>query len=132
MRIDDSTLYNPFAWRLAELADPRLDLLRRIELEESLLVCEAEEIAVGRRHLTIVHGTPCDLDESRQLDRFYDVVSGITSRAEWARVRGGDEYVTITIGGPSADELLSSVAAAADRVNPGGWTVTESPYPPAR
>ena len=132
MRIDDSTLYNPFAWRLAELADPHLDPHRRNELEASLVVCEAEEIAVGRRHLTIVHGVPGDLEESRQLDLFYDVVSEISSGAQWARVRGGDDYVSVTIGGAEADHVLSSITALALRANPGWWTVSESPYPPMR
>jgi hypothetical protein len=58
-----STTYNPFGWRLAEIADPRTEECRRRDLIESLIVVEAEELALGRRHLTVVHGRPGTLGE---------------------------------------------------------------------
>lgn len=129
MRIDDPTTYNPFGWRLAEIADAATDDTRRRELAESLLICEAEELVLGRRHVTIVHGDPDLLADSRHVTEFYDTVEGLASAAEWARVRGAIDYVTVTFGGPDAERMISLVATAADRANPGWWTVTERPYP---
>lgn len=129
MRIDDPTTYNPFGWRLAEIADATTDDARRRELAESLMICEAEELVLGRRHVTIVHGDPDMLANSRHLTEFYDAVAGLTSAAEWARVRGAVDYVTITFGGPDAERMISLVATAAERENPGCWNVRESAYP---
>jgi hypothetical protein len=52
-----STTYDPFTWRLAELealaAQPYGgDVDRRRELEDDLLIAEAEDLAHGRRRLT--------------------------------------------------------------------------------
>ena len=129
MRIDDPTSYNPFGWRLAEIADATTDDARRRELAESLMICEAEELVLGRRHVTIVHGDPDTLADNRHLTEFYDTVAGLASAAEWARVRGAVDYVTVTFGGSDAERMISLVAAAADRANPGWWTITESAYP---
>src|SRR3546814_2690656 len=49
MRIDDPALYNPFGWRVAEIADPATDEARRRELLESLVISErSEERRVGK------------------------------------------------------------------------------------
>jgi hypothetical protein len=124
-----STVYNPFGWRLAEIADPRTDGFRRADLIESLIVVEAEELALGRRHLTIVHGRPGKLVDSEILDEFYDAVFEIAGVAEWARVRGTEDHVTVTVAGPLADGLLLDVAEVAHRANPGGWQVIDRPFP---
>ena len=129
MRIDGHATYNPFGWRLAEIADATTDDARRRELAESLVICEAEELVLGRRHVTIVHGDPDLLADSRQLTEFYDTVEGLASAAEWARVRGAIDYVTVTFGGPDAERMVSLVVTAADRANPGRWNITESAYP---
>lgn len=131
MRIDDCALYNPFGWRLAEIADPATNDSRRRELAESLVICEAEELALGRRHLTIVHGNPDNLADSLRLTEFYETVAGLASAAEWTRVRGTPDYVTVTFAGSDAEHMISFVATAAERANPGWWKVTESPYPDA-
>jgi hypothetical protein len=132
MPAHDSTTYDPFGWRLAELADLRVHPVRRLELEDSLVVCEAEEIALGRRHLTVVHGDPHDVAQSRALDRLYDDVSAIAATAEWSRVRGGVDHVTVTVGGGAADSIVVHISAAAAKMNPGSWNVAESPYPSRR
>ncbi|MFZ6003059.1 MAG: hypothetical protein ACOYXM_03930 [Actinomycetota bacterium] len=124
-----SSVYNPFGWRLAEIADPGTDALRRADLVESLIIVEAEELALGRRHLTIVHGGPATLADSDALDAFYDAVFAIAGMAEWSRVRGNEDHVTVTVAGPHADELLLDVAEIAHRANPGGWHVIERPFP---
>lgn len=129
MRIDDSTTYNPFGWRVAEIADAATDDTRRRELAESLVVCEAEELVLGWRHVTIVHGDPDHLADSRHLTEFYDTVAGLASAADWTRVRGTSDYVTVTFAGSNAERMISLVATAAERANPGWWKVTESPYP---
>ena len=129
MSTTPSTLYNPFGWRLAEIADPRTDAFRRADLIESLIIVEAEELALGRRHLTIVHGQPRTLVDSESLDEFYDAVFEIAGTAEWSRVRGTEDHVTVAVAGPHADELLLDIAEIAHRANPGGWQVIERPFP---
>lgn len=124
-----TTTYNPFGWRLAEIADPRTDDLRRRDLIESLIVAEAEELALGRRHLTIVHGGLATVADSAILDAFYDEVFAVAELAEWARVRGTDEFLTVTVSGPDADQLLLDIVELAHRADPGGWQVMERPFP---
>lgn len=124
-----SIIYNPFGWRLAEIADPRTDECRRRDLIESLVIVEAEELALGRRHLTIVHGRPDTLADSQVLDKFYDSVFEIAGAAEWSRVRGTEDHITVTVAGPLADEVLLDVAEIAHRANPVGWRVIDRPFP---
>ena len=129
MRIDDPAVYNPFGWRIAELAELAADDPRRRELLAELVVCEAEELARGRRHLTIVHGDPDNVADSRHLTAFYEALGALASAAEWARVRGSVDYVTVTVAGPDAERLMSVVATAAERADPGWWRITHDPYP---
>ncbi len=49
--------YDPFGRRHAELTDPTIHPLRRTELLDALIVCEAEEIALGRRRGAPGRGT---------------------------------------------------------------------------
>lgn len=119
--------YDPFGWRLQEIADPSMRPLRRAELLDELLVAEAEELAAGRRHLTIVHGEPADMAEAEELNDFYDAVERIADEAEWSRVSGGPHYVTVTIAGADRDEWLARIIdvghdRAADR-----WMIIDAP-----
>lgn len=129
MRIDAPAVYNPFGWRVAEIADAATDDTRRRELVESLFICEAEELVLGRRHVTIVHGDPDDLADSLHLTEFYDTVASLASVAEWSRARGSGDYVTVTFAGPDAERMIALVVTAVARANPGRWKVTEHPYP---
>lgn len=129
MRVDDAAVYNPFGWRLAEITDPLTDDARRRELVESLVICEAEDLAIGRRHLTVVHGDPDCLVDSRDLTAFYDTLARLVAVADWCRVRGAPGYVTVTVSGRDAERMISVLVAAAERASPGWWTITESPYP---
>lgn len=129
-RIDDPTIYNPYGWRLADLADPAASPDRRCQLIEDLVAWEAEELAHGYRHLTIVHGDPRDLDESRHLSAFFDTLATVAGRAGLVRVRGTVHYVTITAHGPQADEQIGEFAAVADEFSGGDWTITPSAFPP--
>ncbi|MGE0136883.1 MAG: hypothetical protein AB7L17_10640 [Ilumatobacteraceae bacterium] len=130
-RIDDPAIYDPFCCRLADLADPATSPRRHRELIEELVVCEAEEVAHGHRHLTVVHGCPDNLPDSRHLDAFYDTVRVLATRTGWVRVRGTTDYVTITVRGDDADRHADAFAAAASAVNPGRWVIVPAPYPPS-
>lgn len=129
MRTDDPIVYNPFGWRLAELADPLTPPHRRRVLVEELVVAEAEEAAVGRRHVTIAHGDPDTLATSLHLTAFYEGIAAVASTASWSRVRGTDRYVTVTVGGEDADAVAADLFALVERANPGHWSVTASACP---
>lgn len=129
MRIDDRAGYDPFGWRIAQMKAAAAGGSERRPLLESLVVCEAEELAAGRQHLTIVHGDPDNIFDSRHLSAFYDTLGRLVAEAEWARVRGEAEFVTVTIAGPDAGPIMSMVASAAEVADPGWWRITESPYP---
>jgi|GEM_PF-2879608 hypothetical protein len=128
-RIDDPTLYNPFGWRLADLGDPFLAERRRRELIEELLVWEATEVAHGYRHLTVVHGSADNIVESRDLDAFYDAIRVATGRAGWARVRGTNRFVTVTVRGTDADSTVDELTAIARTASRGRWLVSPTAYP---
>lgn len=119
--------YDPFGWRLEELAGPGLDPLRRAALLDELLIAEAEELAMGRRHLTIVHGEPTDVAEVEDLNEFYDIVDGIVDEAEWSRLAGGARYLTVSVGGQAAVTSLALVVEAS-RLASGRWTIIDAPY----
>jgi hypothetical protein len=121
--------YDPFGWRIAELADPELNPLRRTELLDDLVAAEAEELAEGRRHLTIVHGEPTDIVAAEALDDFYDAVAAIARTAEWSRLSGGTDYLTITLAGPRRDEMLATMAELGHRSAPDHWHLLATPSP---
>lgn len=129
-RLDDPAIYDPYGWRLAELDDPTTNGDRRRRLLDDLVVWEATEVAHGYRHVTIVHGDPDDLASSRHLSAFYDTLRALTCRMEWVRVRGRADYVTVTVGGPDADERIAELASTAAQADPGGWEITRTAFPP--
>jgi hypothetical protein len=119
--------YDPFGWRLQELADPGLNPLRRTELLEDLLVAEAEELVAGRRHLTIVHGEPTDIAEAEQLNDFYDTVEQIIAEAEWSRLVGGHDYLTVTLAGAGRNERFARITDVARHRAADRWQIIEAP-----
>lgn len=119
--------YDPFGWRLEELADPGLNPFRRAELLDGLLVAEAEEIAAGRRHLTIVHGEPTDPAEAEDLNDFYDEVEEIVDEAEWGRLAGGVDFLTVTIAGAYRNDLIAHVTDVARCRSEDRWLLVEAP-----
>lgn len=129
-RIDDITVYNPFGWRIAALADPRCGSARRRELAEELRAWEVEELAHGYRHLTIEHGDPDQFGASRLLTTLYERVRVRATLADGARVRGTVGYVTVTVHGPAADDVIGDLTAVAEELNPGNWTITPTACPP--
>lgn len=127
MRIDDKNDADPFSVR-------RVVFRRRHAqgpgIRGHLLLCEAIELAHGRRHLTVVHGDPTEVAASRQLSECYEELRRLAAGCEWVRVRGNAEYVTVTVGGAVADELIVLFEAAAAFANPGDWTIVASAVPP--
>jgi hypothetical protein len=121
--------FDPFGWRHTELGDPTINPLRRDELLADLVASEAEELANGRRHVTVMHGTPTDLDTSAGLDRFHDTIRTLTAKAAWSRLAGGADYLTLTVADPDCDRILASVIDAATCAGAGGWVIVESPHP---
>lgn len=120
--------YDPFGWRIEELANPDLNPLRCAELLDDLLIAEAEELAMGRRHITIVHGEPTDLAEVEALNDFYDVIGEISEEAEWARVAGGLEYLTVTVAGDDRDEVLARTIDCASQRGACSWQILDAPH----
>ncbi|GMU78500.1 MAG: hypothetical protein AMXMBFR46_12950 [Acidimicrobiia bacterium] len=129
-RIDNPDLYNPYGWRLADLADPETSPERRRQLYDDLLIWEAQEVAYGYRHLTVVHGDPDDLDTSRRLTDFYETLRRLAAALPSLRVRGTTEFVTITVHGSDADAQVAVFADAARAANPGTWQIVFAAYPP--
>jgi hypothetical protein len=127
-RIDDGRAWNPFGQGPREVACS-LPGERRDELVLGLLVAEAEEVAHGCRHLTIVHGDPMDVDGALLLAAFYETLRCLAGEHEWVRVRGDATFVTVTTRGVRAVEDLAMFEAAAAMANPGGWTITASAVP---
>jgi hypothetical protein len=124
MRIRNT--YDPFGWRIQELADPDISPVRRADLLEELLLTEAEELAGGRRHLTIVHGEPADMAEAEELNDFYDTVEELVDGAEWSRLSGGPDYLTVTIAGAGREQWLARIADLAPDRASGRWLIIES------
>jgi hypothetical protein len=125
MRIDDVNEIDPFGARSRAVVRGR-----SAEVGHDLLIREAVELAHGRRHLTIVHGDPRNVAASRQLSAFYGELRRLAAGCGWVRVRGNDEYVTVTVGGAVADEQIALFEAAAAFANPGDWTIVASAVPP--
>jgi hypothetical protein len=84
---------------------------------------------LGRRHLTIVHGAPASIVEAEVLDAFYDSVFAHVASSDWSRVRGTEDFVTVTVGGADADEILLDLVEIAHRANPGAWQLIDRPFP---
>ena len=121
----ETITYDPFGWRLAEVADPATSAERHLDLTAELLVLEAEELAHGRRHLSIRHGEPGDLAESADIDAFYDAVRSCTVDVAGCRLAGGMTYLTATV--PAGSERLLDDIADWVRRERQAWAVSASP-----
>ncbi len=129
MRIDRLPIHDPFASSRRGCAAGRGSGDGKHE-RSNLLLEEATELAHGRRHLTIVHGDPAEVNVSRHLSEFYEELRRLAAGCEWVRVRGNAEYVTVTVGGAVADERIALFEAAAAFANPGDWTIVATAVPP--
>lgn len=87
---------------------------------------EAQELAWGRRHLTVVHGEVHDEAQAEALD---DVVCAILDLLDgrWHRFGGiPDHHFTLTVDGPDADDLIRQAARVVRMMRPRHWQVVES------
>jgi len=121
--------YDPFSYLLNEIrahdAGRRTwtDGLRDHLLNE-LRADEAQEIAWGRRHLTVIHGEILDGIEAETLD---DIVCDLLDLVDgaWHRFGGlADHHFTLTVAGPDAEDLIARATHLATRAKPPHWQVT--------
>lgn len=128
--------YDPFSYLLNEIrahdAGQREDWspdLRQHYLDE-LLVEEAQEIAWGRRHVTIVHGPVTDEVDAERLDDLFAAWESIASEAEWARIGGiPDHHMTLTVAGRATPEIVAVATQEAMHRRRDGWRVLGSALP---
>lgn len=118
--------YDPFSYLLAEIYAYDAGLrhwppgLREHYLEQ-LLIAEAEEIAWGRRHLTVVHGPVTDETQADRLNELYAVLHNIARHADWMRIgMVPHHHFTITVAGGQAGDIIETCAAVA--AGPGAGT----------
>jgi hypothetical protein len=69
MRIDDQSEADPFGAQRAVFLQ---SCGESSDISSDLLLSEAIELAHDRRHLTVVHGDPNEVNGSRQLSGFYE------------------------------------------------------------
>jgi len=124
--------YDPFSYLLAEIRaydaglrpwEPAL----RDHYVEALLIQEAEELAWGRHHITIIHGPFVDEIERDLVDELYATILERLDTTEWYRVGGHpDHHITVTLEGALAEAKLAGIADLAARINPGDWRLVDS------
>ena len=99
--------------------------------QDRALVCEAEDAAQGWRAVTITHG---DIDSAAEMAAVQAVVDHARSRSPRLEIIGGNDYVTLRVPGPGADDVVSDLAemarAHADRY--WWWHVALSSRPQGR
>jgi NTP pyrophosphatase (non-canonical NTP hydrolase) len=124
--------HDPFSYLLHEIRayDAGLredwDPYQRDHYLGVLLIEEAQEIAWGRRHLTVVHGEAVDDIEAELLDELFATWEEIAAHAAWARIGGvPDQQMSLSISGPGRDAALASAINQALQLNPGAWRIIE-------
>lgn len=121
--------HDPFTYLLNEIRAHDAGLRhwqpgKRARYLGELLADEAQEIAWGRRHLTVVHGEVLDEVEAEALD---DIVCALLDLIDgrWHRFGGiPDHHFTLTVAGCDADELIDSAVEVAVRSQPAHWLIT--------
>jgi hypothetical protein len=113
--------FDPFTQLLIALPDATP--ARRAEIFADLRGHEAEELAWGRRHVTVVHDYAGDAYEQHNLDTYCAVATDLLAAAEWYRLSGTNGQTTITIGGPDADHWADTITNLATRMNLGRWQI---------
>jgi len=127
-------IYDPFSYLQNEIRAhdaglrPDWDANQRDHYLEVLLIEEAQEIAWGRRHLTVVHGEVLDDVDAELLDELFAAWEDIAGRVAWARLGGvPDDHMTITLAGPHSEDALTLASDAALQLRPRHWIVTDTP-----
>jgi hypothetical protein len=128
--------YDPFSFLLSEIrafdAGERenWDPYQRQHYLDVLLADEAEEVAWGRRHVSLVHGSPVDDLDNEVLDEIFAAWEDIAVRSEWARIGGlSDHHLTLTLGGAGAAAFALAATDIAIRRMRGNWRVVETACP---
>lgn len=99
------------------------------QLRADALVSEAQALAHGIRHLSIAHGQPETDDEMARLQTFSEHAWAITGDATTKSVRGGNDYMIVTVHGEGAAGAVDELQALAGALNPGWWRITQSAQP---
>ena len=127
--------HDPFSYLLHEIRayDAGLredwDARQRAHYLYVLLVEEAQEVAWGRRHLTVVHGEVTDDVEAELLDELFAAWENVSDHSDWARIGGvPDHHLTLSVAGQRREDLLTVAADCALRANPGHWRITDWAY----
>ncbi len=127
--------YDPFSYLLNEIrahdAGLREDwqAYQRDHYLEVLLIEEAQELAWGRRHLTVIHREPVDDVEAELLDELFAAWEILVEHSEWARIGGvPDDHLTFSVAGQRREDLLSTAAECALQANPGHWRIVDGAY----
>jgi hypothetical protein len=124
-------IHDPFSFLLTEIHAHdagRRDWLpadRELGLRV-LLVEEAQEIAWGLRHLSVVHGPIVDDVDGEMLD---DLVCALLDLVDsgWYRFGGiPDHHFTLTVGGPHADDLVADAIEAIVAIRPPNWRILDT------
>ena len=133
-RCDRSTAvqdHDPFTFRLNEIrahdaGRRRWPVGERDRRLDELLTEEAQELAWGRCHLSIVYGEVTEEAEAQALD---DVVCTILDALDdhWHRLTGvPNRYVTVTVGGPDAQQVVHALQAHLAPLVPKHWQIRDS------
>lgn len=96
----------------------------------NMVPMSSQEIAWGRRHITVVHGELLDDVEAELVDELFAVWEEIATMAAWSRIGGvPDHHLTLTIAGATTDSLIPVAINSARHLTPGRWRVAESAFP---
>lgn len=125
--------YDPFSFLLSEIRAfdtgerENWDPYQRQHYLDVLLADEAEEIAWGLRHLTLVHGR-VDEVEADLLDDVYSAWEDVAARAAWSRIGGvPSSHMTITVRDGSAERLIAEAADVGSRLRRAHWKLLDTP-----
>jgi hypothetical protein len=123
--------HDPFTFALNEIrahdaGRRRWPVGERIRRLDELVATEAEEIAWGRRHLTLVYGQIATTDEEQALDDAVCIILD-TIAGRWNRLTGvPGSYLTVTIDGEGAPQLIHTLQAQLAAMTPRHWALTDT------
>jgi hypothetical protein len=126
--------FDPFILPIQDLQDADTGLhpltpAARTRRIHSLLEDEAQELAWGLRHLTIVHGQPRDLADEDLIGELHEDLHELLAAAEWTRLSGLADYLTISVAGDLVDHWIDLATQFATRRNPGHWHILDTARP---
>ncbi len=114
--------------QLHALVDQPLDDTERRAVVAGLLFEELDDVVLGRRHLTIVHGWLAPHDEIGVLNPLLDSITrSLGSRC--VRTVAGPFHCTVTVDGPDAEKTVESLRSMLSTTLPTSWTLVASARP---